>query len=348
MTICFFGIYDPEYSRNSILMKGLRQNGLEVIECNATQGKVKKYFSLVAKHWKIRKKYDVMVVAFPGYQAIILAKLLSRKPLILDAFFSIYDSEVLDRKITGSKTIAAYYYWFLDWLACGLADKVTLDTWAHINYFLELFPLKKEKFIRVLLGADDQIIKPRPAPVRDYYLAHFHGIATPLQGVGYIMEAARLLNGENIKFNLVGNKIRRQAGAPEAGGNINFIKTLPYLELIDIMTQADVCLGIFGDSKKTQVVIPNKVYEALAAGKAVITADTPAARELLTDGVDCLFCRAGDARDLADKIRQLKNDGDQRHLIAANGYQLFTANLTPKKVTSGLAEFIKKYKSQRP
>lgn len=341
MTVCFFGIYDPSYSRNSILIKGLRLNGLEVIECNATGGRIKKYIFLFLEHWKIRKKYDVMIVAFPGYQAIILAKLLTRKPLILDAFFSIYDSVVLDRKSTKPKTFSAQYYWFIDWLSCWLADKVMLDTNAHINYFCKLFPLKKEKFIRVLLGADNEVIKPRPVSVRDCLIVHFHGIATPLQGVSFILEAAKLLAAEKIKFNLIGSKIKRQAGAEEVGGNINFIKNVAYRELIDIMAEADVCLGIFGDSKKTQVVIPNKVYEALASGKAIITADTPAVRELLTDGINCLFCRVGDAKDLAEKIIILKDNRELRNQIAANGYQLFVDQLTPRKVTAGLVEFIK-------
>jgi len=341
MTICFFGIYDPSYSRNSILINGLKQNGIKVIECNATGGKINKYLSLIAKHWEIRKKYDVMIVAFPGYQAVILAKFLTLKPVIYDAFFSIYDSEVRDRKLTKPKSLKALYYWFLDWLACRAADKIMLDTFAHIEYFCELFHLKKEKFIRVLLGADDRIIKPEPLKEKENFLVHFHGIATPLQGVGYIIEAARLLRQENIKFNLIGSKMGRYE-IKEDKANINFIKTVPYSELIKIMAEADVCLGIFGDSIKTQVVIPNKIYEALASGKAVITVDTPAVRELLTDKKDCLLCKTASPADLAKKILLLKNNPELREKIAANGHQLFINKLTSEKVTAELADIIKK------
>jgi len=343
MTVCFFGIYDPSYTRNSILVKGLRQNGIEVIECNVTRGRLGKYLTLAVKHWKIREKYDVMIVAFPGYQASILAKIITRKPVILDAFFSIYDSEVCDRKATKPKTLAALYYWLLDWLSCSLADKVLLDTFAHIDYFCEMFFLKKEKFIRILLGADDQLIKHGPQKSRGYLLVHFHGIATPLQGVNYIVEAAYLLNKENIKFNLIGNKTRRYYTNKGDNNNINFIETVSYKELINYMAEADVCLGIFGDSAKTKVVIHNKVYEALAAGKAVITADTPAARELLTDKEDCLFCRTADPKDLAEKIMILNNNTKLRQNIANNGYQLFINKLTPEKVTLQLAAFLKQY-----
>lgn len=341
MAICFFGIYKPDYSRNSILIKGLKQNGIEVIECNATGGRVGKYLKLIVKHWKIRKSYDVMIVAFPGYQATILAKALTSKLIILDAFFSIYDSEVCDRKSIKPYTPAALYYWLIDWLACSLADKVLLDTDAHINYFCKLFPLKREKFIRVLLGADNEIIRPSRQQDKNYLLVHFHGIATPLQGVSSIVEAARLLEGEDIKFNLVGNKIMKYGTGEGAARNINFIRTTPYLELIKIMAEADVCLGIFGNTAKTQVVIPNKVYEALAAGKAIITADTPAVRELLIDRGNCLFCRASDPKDLAEKIMILKNNPVLRRAIVEQGYKLFINRLTPQKVTAELAALIK-------
>ena len=341
MTVCFFGIYDRHYSRNNILIKGLRQNGINIIECNATEGKIGKYWTLFIMHWKIRKSYDAMIVAFPGYQAVILARLITRKLVVLDAFFSIYDSEVCDRRSTKPKTPAALYYWLLDWLACGLADKVLLDTDAHINYFRELFHFKKEKFIRVLLGADDRIIERDRQNDRDYLLVHFHGIATPLQGVDYIVRAARLLADENIKFNLVGSKIRRY---PKQRHNrkINFIDTMSYRDLMSLMSVADICLGIFGDSRKTQVVIPNKVYEALAVGKAVITADTPAVREVLTDRENCLLCRAGDSRDLADKIIMLNKDDELRRQIAANGRQLFIDKLTPVQVTLPLVLWLKR------
>jgi len=100
-------------------------------------------------------------------------------------------------------------------------------------------------------------------------------------------------------------------------------------------------LGIFGDSAKTRAVIPNKVYEALAAGKAVITADTPAVKELLTDRKNCLLCRTADAADLAEKIMELKNNRELRRTIAENGYRLFLNKLSPSKATRQLAEYIK-------
>ena len=54
------------------------------------------------------------------------------------------------------------------------------------------------------------------------------------------------------------------------------------------MAHADACLGIFGTSPKARAVIPNKVYDALACARPVITADTPAIAELLRPDVEVM------------------------------------------------------------
>ena len=97
-------------------------------------------------------------------------------------------------------------------------------------------------------------------------------------------------------------------------------------------------LGIFGNTGKTARVIPNKVYDALATGRAIITADTPAARELLKGWRQLSFCRAADPKDLADKIMILKNNPNLLEKIADAGYKLFKEKLKPDIIT---AEFKK-------
>ena len=82
MKVCFFGTYKPDYSRNIILIRGLRENGIEVIECNDRSKGLLKFCRLFLKHLKIRNKYDVMIVGFPGHTAMILAKAICRKKII--------------------------------------------------------------------------------------------------------------------------------------------------------------------------------------------------------------------------------------------------------------------------
>jgi glycosyltransferase involved in cell wall biosynthesis len=91
------------------------------------------------------------------------------------------------------------------------------------------------------------------------------------------------------------------------------------------MAHADVCLGIFGTSAKAQRVIPNKVYDALACARPVITADTPAIRELLQPDDQVIVCPPGDPESLADAIALMHADGALRSSIASRGHARFSA-----------------------
>ncbi len=64
--------------------------------------------------------------------------------------------------------------------------------------------------------------------------------------------------------------------------------------------------------------------------KPIITAETVAIKELLTNRENVLFCQAGNPNDLANKILELKANEELREKISKNGYQLFKERLTPK------------------
>ena len=345
MRILYFGIYDPEYSRNRVLIEGLRENGAEVVECREIAGSSWKYLKLTQKYLKLRNKFDIMVVGFPGQEVVFLAKILTRKPIVFDAFTSHYGGYILDRQYFSKKSWRAKYYRFLDTWSCKLADMVLLDTDAHIDFFVKEFGLRREKFKRIFVGTDSKVFYPREIKKdTDNFLVHFHGNYIPLQGVEYIIRAAKLLEKENISFNLTGQgqtyKKDRQLAEKLGIKNINFIDRVSYKELADYMTKADVCLGIFGDTPKTNLVIPNKVFEALACKKPVITADTPAIRELISDN-EALLVKASDPEALAEGILRLKEDPVERDKVAEKGYDVFCRTSTPGILGSKLVEIIK-------
>jgi glycosyltransferase involved in cell wall biosynthesis len=93
-------------------------------------------------------------------------------------------------------------------------------------------------------------------------------------------------------------------------------------DLKNEIIKSDLCLGIFGDTPKTSLVIPNKVYEALAMRKPVITADTAAIRELFNDD-NMFLVKTADPKSLAEGIMRLRNDQALRRKIAQNGFAKF-------------------------
>jgi len=135
----------------------------------------------------------------------------------------------------------------------------------------------------------------------------FYGQFIPLHGIGTIIEAARLLRYAPIQWTLVGRgqeapRIRAML-AEDPLSALHWVEWVPYDQLDEWIKRADVCLGIFGTSEKAASVIPNKVFQIVASGLPLVTRDSPAIRELLTDGPPCVrLVKAGDARALANAI----------------------------------------------
>src|SRR6185369_8624400 len=212
MTVLYFGIYDPAYSRNRVIIRGLKENGIQVEECRISATSRFKYARLIFQYLKTKTKFDVMIVGFPGQEVMFLARLLTRRPIIFDAFTSHYGGYILDRGKYSKKSFYAFYYRFLDKYSCLLANTVLLDTYAHISFFIQEFNLPPSLFKRILIGADDQVFYPIPTTTDSASAFHvlFFGTFIPLQGTEFIIRAAKILDSENVIFTLVGKGQKRK------------------------------------------------------------------------------------------------------------------------------------------
>lgn len=332
LKICYL-TPNPNYSRNRIITKALVRAGAKVTQLNDARGLPLRAGALFRK--AMITDFDVLLVGFPGHLDMPLAKLigvLKKKPVIFDVFLSQFDSNVLDRQQVAANSPAAQKYYFMDQISCRLANLNLLDTDTHISFFVENFNLPKRIFRRLWLGADDEIMYPRKGISRGLsFKVFFYGSFIPLQGIEYIIQATKLLATMNASVELlvVGSgqtypSMRMLAEKLNINHHsLTFKGQMPYEDLPELMSQSHLCLGIFGTTPKTQRVIPNKVFDGLAMGLPVITADTPAVREVLTHGENVHLCPPGDARSLAEAIITLKENRGYRKYIADNGYSLF-------------------------
>ena len=99
--------------------------------------------------------------------------------------------------------------------------------------------------------------------------------------------------------------------------NVEWEHWVEYERLPGEYWEAGCALGIFGTSEKARRVIPNKAYQALACGTPLITANTAAARELLTDGESALLVPPGDPAALAAAMRRLAGDSELAQRLSA-------------------------------
>lgn len=351
--VLFFS-YDYSYPRNRVLIEGLRKNCVDVIEWDIPYitHTIPRYAQLLRNY---TTNYDVLFMGFPGGRDNMpIAKLLSvfnRRPIVFDAFISQYDTKVFDRKVCDEKSMRAKQYFYSDKIPCGMADIILLDTNEHIDYFVDTFNIPKEKFRRVFVGSDDGTFYPRENVKNDDdFIVTFHGNFIPLQGIQYIIRAAKLLERyDDIKFEILGYGSTygaiRNLSKKLITCNVAFKERVKYEELPNFINSGDVCLGIFGDTAKAKRVIPNKVYEILAMRKPLITGISPAVMEGgINNRVNALLVEMANPEAIADAILELKDDEKLKNNIAKNGYMLFKENFTPniigKAVKNALEEIV--------
>jgi glycosyltransferase involved in cell wall biosynthesis len=125
-----------------------------------------------------------------------------------------------------------------------------------------------------------------------------------------------------VRFRLVGEGQLEDA-LGDRPANVEWVRWIEYERLGDEYRRAACALGIYGTSSKARRVIPNKAYQALACGTPLVTADTPAARELLRDGDSALLVHAGGADALAGAVRRVLEDDALGQGLSARGHAAF-------------------------
>ncbi len=315
MTICCFGDYDREYARTRVYLHGLMLHGVKIVHCNLHEKGVGKYWKLAKMLARFPKEYNCILVPMSNTRIFpFIARMVSRKPVVWEPLFSLYDNWVFDRKLTNPHSIKAYYYWLLDWLGAFFSDLIILDTQTNAEYFAHTFHISPHKLAHVYIGADDNIFFPRNrTKFSKTFEVEFHGGYIPVQGTEVIVRAAKMLEKESVHFTMIGSgqalKETKELAAALQLSNITFLPFLPQSEIVEYIQNADVCIGLIGDVPRVVRAIPNKLYEAAAMARPSINADTPALRELFTPDVDTIGIKQGDPEDLARVIRDLKTSG---------------------------------------
>lgn len=348
MRVVFWGTYDTGKPRVRILRQGLRLNGVEVLECHAELwggiedksqvkgisrwlglfGRALIAYPLLVWRYMCMPRHDVVMVVYPGLVDLFVLRAfawLRRTPLAWDWFLSAYDTIVLDRRLLNPHNPVAWSIRGIEWLATRLANAVFMDTAAHAKRMEGLFGLSAGALGHVWVGVerehfDTDVGTPSDTPPRDSTELNvlFYGQFIPLHGIPTIIAAAGLLRDEPVRWLLIGrgqetSRIRsllRRSALPK----LQWIEWVEYGELRQALTRADVVLGIFGTSDKAASVIPNKVFQILAARRPLITRDSPAIRELVShDPPAVQLLPAGDAAALAAAVMVFTNRGTVPH-----------------------------------
>jgi glycosyltransferase involved in cell wall biosynthesis len=344
--ILFFGGYDPVYPRNAIIRKGWVKCGFMVSECRAGMH-LKVHLRYPVLLWRYARMHDSSRVVFvPDFRhkdvplAWALARC-TRRHLVFDPLVSRYETRVLDREDVPPGSAQERHNRNLDRTSMKLADLVLADTGAHGRFYANEFSIPETKIKVLPVGFDEDTFVEVPLPDTGKVCnVLFYGTYLPLHGVDTIVEAAAILRDAPVSFALVGRGQTFEAARAKARGlpedKIAFCAPVPEGELGRLIARADIVLGIFGMTPKAHLVVPNKVYQALAVGRALITGDTPAIGEIFKSGVHLVTVPPGDADALAGAIVSLMRDRSMMRRLAASGGSYVRSEFNSKRIAERL------------
>jgi glycosyltransferase involved in cell wall biosynthesis len=326
--VAYFGTWERGHPRNEQTISALRSAGVEVAAVHIDAWRSAHKFALgpaavprlLAAELKLTvtglpEGTDALVVGYPG-QFDLLAARRHRKPVVFNPMVSLYDSLVDDRGRFRADTLPARVLRQLDVRSFRAADVLVADTQAHADFMAEFAGI--DGVMVCYLGTDEHLFRSSWQRTEEFHVL-FVGKLAPLHGIDVILEAARLLPDVPFRVLGTGQQAHLLAAAP---ANVEHTPWVDYNRLPPEYAAAGCALGIFGKSDKVERVIPNKIFEALAVGTPVVTADTAGIRELLEDGHDAVLTeRSPEA--IAAAIVSLRDDAALAERIGREGHLTF-------------------------
>jgi len=233
--------------------------------------------------WAIgcRPHCNIIYIPYPAPLVALLASLLPHRPrrIVVDGFISLYDTVVNDRKLWSPNSLLSRLLYKLERHAFIKADIVLVDTLQNTKFYSKLFNLSPAHFLALPLATNEVDYVPTPySPSGKCCRVLFIGTLVPLHGIRTIIEAARrLASRQDVEFQIIGDGADAPLLQAEIADLVNVTWQRRWYsaeELAREIKASDICLGIFGDTDKTQRVCPYKIYSYSSIGRAIITGNT--------------------------------------------------------------------------
>ncbi len=371
--ICIFGTFaeSPQDTRATELRVALEQCGYRLTRCHIPlreSGSRDRHFrtplALIRRVLRILlawirlivtftrlPRQDLLLVPYPSHLDVLLARVLAQfsgQIVVMDAFLGLHDTVVCDRALCSPGSLTAWATKRLEHWSLRCADRILVDTAEQARMLSTDYNLPINQFVPIPLGIDESLWKPATR-TRDTqkFRVLFWGTFIPLHGVETILAAVRQLHARGLAMEttIIGwgqtaPQLERLLALNPITG-LDWRREIVAPEVIAAeLRESDCALGVFGTSGKVQRVIPYKVYQTMASGRALITSDTPAIRDVLQHEVNALLIPAGDPEALAAAIARLASDREMCRKLGDAARQTFETHLARLHVRESLTACI--------
>jgi glycosyltransferase involved in cell wall biosynthesis len=262
------------------------------------------FSALWAGLFKVKGKYDVVVVTSPPLFVGIAGYLLSRFKRIPFVFEvrDLWPESAIDTGVLKNKLVIKMAYWVEDFIY-RKASLINVLTPAFLNALRDKKKVPAEKLIFIPNAADfslsDHLLETfdRSAFRKQHNLdgkfvityVGAHGVANHLE---QILDAGKALEDTNVLFQLIGQgmeKARLQSLAQSLKvKNVRFLDAVPKQEVFKYILASEMGASVLKRVDTFKTVYSNKTFDYMACKKPILMAIDGVSRELVeTAGAGC-------------------------------------------------------------
>jgi glycosyltransferase involved in cell wall biosynthesis len=261
-------------------------------------------------------KLDVLVVMSPCHLLSPVLKVIIRKPVILDAGWSLTDG-TLSR---GFKVRSLYKLPMvagIDFISLHSANLVLVESILQRDRVQKIFGLPLKKIHVSYTGLDESQFKEdlKPPPIesdlvsklREYVnqeslIVLFRGKVNKEAGFKNICDAARILAKQATFIFILGDR----DALPNDLENVIRLSNVSPSEMQEIYAFAHVAVGQISDHPRLKYTIPHKAFEAGYFKKAYVTSGSRGIKEIYKED-SVIYLSNSNPESLAEAILTLEN-----------------------------------------
>lgn len=290
---------------------------------------------------------------FQGPTAWLLARL-KGIPFLLEVR-DLWPAFAIAVGVLKNKILIKLSEWLERFLYCH-ADHLIVNSPGFVNHVTQ----RGAKNVTLIPnGADPEMFDPdsKGLAFRQYHglegkfvvlYAGAHGLSNDLP---VLIDAANHLKDDPvIQIVLLGSgkdKNNLIAKAEEMGlENVLFLPPLPKQEIYQALAAADVCLAILKPIELYKTTYPNKVFDYMAAGRAVVLAIDGVSREVVEKADAGVFVPPGDSYALAEVIRQLSKNPEKCRKMGINGRTIIEENFSRFELAEKFTSLLESIRSK--
>lgn len=325
LTPVFITFVDPDYSRSGVYLNQFIEEK-ETYKLVQLKNNGKSLFFQLLRYQKIiRDKKAILIVMSPCSLLVPLLKLISARPIVLDAGWPLTDSLLVRGNRLFDK-IKYYKIWIIDFIAFHLANVAIFESNQQILHVSKLYKVKKSKLRRIFTGVNEKRFKNTSSFSNNLNfdeLLHkigkdfifFRGKNNAEAGITNLLEIAKLTK-KPYKFVIQTNSIPKNLTLEN-----NVILVTEFLSddnLLQLYNKCFLSIGQISNSARLERTIPHKSFESALIGVPYLTLRRKGILEFLINDFEAIFFDKIDPKEMAKVIDKLFSDSEWQKELTLN------------------------------